>query len=155
MGLLHLRVVAGVLNRQVDGGVFTGAHEAVSGALISYGLILFASLLHGINGVGDGGVDAGIVAGVETIDRGLDVAELLRWSAVEDKGCAQVGAVGGEAEGLASAPAKTGDGDFAVGCGQLFGVIGHRVQIGGDDVLVKLGVGFAGGVHAGKVAGLA
>ncbi len=114
------------------GGILAGAHEAVARAVIDDGLILFAETLHGRGGGGDRGTDAGVVAGVEAVDGGGDVLEsvIRRRGAVEDEGCGEIIAMGGEGEGLAAAPAVAGDEELAVGGGDGLGVVGGGVEVG-------------------------
>src|SRR5438046_3207446 len=54
-------------------GCFAGPHEAVAGALVDDRLVGLASCLHQLLRLWNGGVDAGIVAPVEAIDRALDL----------------------------------------------------------------------------------
>jgi len=61
----------------------------------------------------------------------------------------------GEGEGFSAAPAETDDGDFAIGGGDFFAVVGGGVEVRGDDGGVEAGDGFGGGVHAGEGIGAA
>jgi hypothetical protein len=134
-------------------GGFAGAHEAVSCAFVGYGLVFFACCFHGIGGGGEGGADAGVVAGVEAIDGRGDGGDVSGAGAVEDEGGGEVFAVSGEGEGLAATPAESCDGDLSVGGGNLFGVVGCGVEVRGDDCGVKAGDGF-GPVVAGAGEGV-
>jgi len=131
-------------------GVFAGTHEAVTCAVVGDGLILFASGLHGDGGCGEGGTDACVVAGVEAIDRGGDRRDVRGSRAIEDKGGGEIFAVSGEGEGFASSPAEAGDGDLAVGCGELFAVVSCCVEVGVNDVGIEAGDSFDGGVLIGE-----
>src|SRR5579875_2906582 len=86
-----------------------GTHEAVTGAVVDDRLIGLAGGLHRLLRLGNGGGDAGIVLGVEAVDRGSDVLHQLRRGrrTVEDEGCAEISAVRCEQEGLATAPAES------------------------------------------------
>jgi hypothetical protein len=134
-------------------GGFAGAHEAMACSVVGDGLVFFACGLHGFGGGGDGGSDAGVVAGVEAVDGSGDGGDVRGAGAVEDEGGREVFAMGGEGEGFSSAPAEACDGDLSVGGGDFFGVIGGGVEVGGDDCGVKTGDGFGGGVHAGEGIG--
>ena len=75
--------------------------------------------------------------------------------AVEDEGGGEVFAMSGEGEGFAAAPAEANGGDLSVAGGNLLGVVGGGVEVGGDDGGVEAGDGFDGGVHAGEGVGAA
>ncbi len=114
------------------GGIFAGAHEAVACSIVGDGVVFFAGGLHGFGGGGDGRADAGVVAGVEAVDRSGDRGDISWASAIEDEGGGEVFAMSGEGEGLAPSPAEACDGDLAVGGGDLFGVVGCGVEVGVD-----------------------
>ena len=137
--------------------IFAGAHESVARAVIDDGLILFAGGLHGGSGGGNGGGDARVVAGVEAVDRRGDVLERVVGGrrAVEDEGGGEIAAVGGEVEGLATAPAEARDEETAVGRGQFLAVVGGGVEVGGDDGGIERGDGLGDGVLAGEGIGSA
>jgi len=63
--------------------------------------------------------------------------------------------MGGEGEGFASTPAEAYGCDLAVAGGDLFGVVGDGVEIGGDLVRVQAGDGFGDGVLAREGVGAA
>ncbi len=103
-GLIARCLIGGV----VVGGIFSSAHEAVSGSFIGDGVVLLSGGLHGCCRGGNGGVDAGVVATVEAIDGSGDSGELRRRRAVKDEGCGKVFAMRGEGEGFAASPAEAG-----------------------------------------------
>src|SRR5580704_14259841 len=51
---------------------FSSAHESVAGTVVGDGLKSFACGLQVSDRFGDGGADALVIAGVETVDRGFD-----------------------------------------------------------------------------------
>jgi len=134
----------------VGGGIFAGAHESVARAIVDDRLILFAGGLHGVRGGGNGGRDAGVVAAVESVDGRGDGGDIGGRRAVEDEGGGEIAAVGGEVEGLATAPAEARDEELAVGRGQALAVVGGGVEVGGDDGGIERGDGLGDGVLAGE-----
>ena len=58
--------------------------------------------------------------------------------------------MGGEVEGLATAPAEARDEETAVGRRQFFAVVGGGVEVGGDDDGIERGDGPGDGVLAGE-----
>src|SRR2546429_3711052 len=86
---------------------FAGTHEAVSGAVVGYGVVGFAGRLHLSNGIWNGRVDACIVPGIEAVDRGFDARHrvFIRRPAVENKRGRQIAAISSEPESLTAAPA--------------------------------------------------
>src|SRR5262249_14755127 len=101
-------------------GIFSGAHEPVPRAVVGHGLILLPGRLHPCLALGERGTDAGVVAGIEAVDRRQDLRHrgLVGADAVEDERGVELLPVGREAEGLAAAPAEAGDGELAVGRGE-------------------------------------
>ena len=136
-------------------GIFAGAHEAVTCTVVGDGLILFASGFHSGSGCGDGGADAGVVAGVETVDGRGDRGHIRGTRSIENEGGGEIFAVSCKGEGFAPSPAKAGDGDLTVGCGELLAVVRCCVEIGVDDGGIEAGDSFDGGVLIGKGAGTA
>ena len=61
--------------------------------------------------------------------------------------------MGGEGKGFAAAPAEADYGDFAVGCREMFAVVGGGVEVGHHGVWVQAGDGFHGCVLAGEFTG--
>jgi len=108
---------------------FPGTHETVASVFICDGFISFAGCFHVRLSVGDGGSNTCVVLCIEAIDRRFDLGHisLFGWASVEDKGCGEIAAVGSKAEGLASAPAESGDKKCSIGCWQLFAVVSGRV----------------------------
>src|ERR1700736_56301 len=53
-------------------GSFAGTHEAVSRAVVGYRVVGFAGRFHLRDGIWNGRVDAGIIPGIEAIDRRFD-----------------------------------------------------------------------------------
>ena len=137
----------------VGGGVFAGAHEAVARAIVDDRVVFFAGGLHGVRGGGNGGGDAGVVASVEAVDGRGDGGDIGGRRAVEDEGGGEIAAVGGEVEGLATAPAEACDEELAVGRGQPLAVVGGGVEVGGDDGGIERGDGLGDGVLAGEGVG--
>ena len=82
----------------------------------------------------NGGADVRIGPGVETVDRSLDVGDVLRLRAfaVEHERRRQILAGCGEAERLVAAPRKAHHANLPVAGGKLHGVVGQRVEIRGD-----------------------
>ncbi len=130
----------------------------MAGAFVFDRLVGFAGGFHHGFRFGNGGVHAVVVAAVEAIDRAFDFGDVFgvfRTGAIEDEGGFQFRTVDGEAEGLRTAPAKTGHGEFAVGGGKFFGVIGHGIEIGGDLVGVQFVNPLGGVIYAGVGVGVA
>src|SRR5215470_2010212 len=95
---------------------FTGAHEAVTRSFVCDRVVSFAGGFHRSDGVWDCRVDARVVAGVEAVNGRGDAGHrvFLRRAAVEDERRGKIFAVGGEAEGLRTAPAEATDRKRAV-----------------------------------------
>jgi hypothetical protein len=136
-------------------GRFAGAHEAVACSVVGDRLIFFPCCFHGFGSGGDGGADAGVIAGVEAVDGGGDGGDVRRARAVEDEGGGEVFAMSGEGEGFSSSPAEACDGDLSVGGGDLLCVVGCGVEVGVDHGWIKPGDRFGGGVGAGEGIGRA
>ena len=132
------------------GGVFPGAHEAVTGAVVGHRLVFLAGGLHGGDGAGNGGSDAGVVAGVETVHGSGDGGDVCGAGTVKDEGRGEIVAVSGEGEGFAAPPAEADDREGAVGGGQMLAVVGRGVEIGVDGVGIEAGDGFDGGSWLGN-----
>src|SRR4051812_11131176 len=80
-------LVAGFLVGLAGVRGFAGAHEAVACSFVGDGLVGFAGLFHELFGFRNGGIHAGVVAAVETVDRRLDAGDVRRFvraGAVED-----------------------------------------------------------------------
>src|SRR6185437_16855680 len=94
----------------------------------------------------NGGADAHVVARVKSINRSGDTRHgvFIGGHSVKHKCGAQVFAIGGEAEALSAAPAKSGDEKFAVGGRNFQRVIGDGVQVGGDLVRIQMADGLGG-----------
>ena len=107
----------------------------MAGAFVDFGVVGFAGVFHEFFGLGDGGVDAGVVAAVEAVDGDVDAGDgggVVGAGAVEDECGFDLVVIGCEAEGLGAAPAVAGDGDLAVGGGEGGDVVDDGVQVGGD-----------------------
>src|SRR5436309_14444278 len=79
-------------------GIFTCAHEAVASAFIGDRIIFLSGLLHSFLSIRYGGVNASIVASIETVNRSSDRRHVLGRGTVEDKRGLQVFAIGGKTE---------------------------------------------------------
>src|SRR5215469_4671386 len=110
--------------------VFTGAHESVARAVVGYGIVECAGGFHGIFCRGNRGAYARVVTGIEAIDGRGNGGDIRRSRAVEDECGAKVLAVGGEGEGLCTAPAESGDCNLAIGGREFLAVIRGSVEIG-------------------------
>src|SRR5437016_12184530 len=90
---------------------FSGSHEPVARALVRHRFVLLAGLFHLIHGGRNCGVDAGVVARVETVHRSFDPGHciLLRRSAVEHERRGKVRSIRCEPETLAAAITEAGD----------------------------------------------
>ena len=110
-------------------GGFSGAHETVACAFVGDGLESFARGFHVGDGVGKGGADALIIAGVEAVDGGLDSGHgIFVWRrALKHERGGKIRSIGCETEGLAASPTETGYEKFTVCGGQFQRVIGYRV----------------------------
>ena len=126
-------------------GSFAGAHEAVAGAIVGDGLVGFVESLHVDDGLGNRCADALVIAGVEAEYRRVDAGHgvFVGRRAIENERCRKIGTIGGEAEGLATSPAKADDEELAVGGRELFAVVGGGVEVSGDLV----GIEFVNGLH--------
>src|SRR5712671_6480821 len=115
-------------------GGFAGAHEAVARAFVGYWLEGFACGFHILNCFGKRSVDAGIVSGVEAVDRGFDARHCLfiGWRPVENKRSGKSRTIGSEAERLPAAPTISSDKQFAVAGRQLLAVVGGGIEVRGD-----------------------
>ena len=78
------------------------------------------------------------------------MASVGRRRAVKNKSGGKICAICGEAESLRAAPAESGDEQFAVCGGELQGVVGGGVEIGGDLIGIEFADGFGGRV-TGKI----
>ena len=136
-------------------GIFAGAHESVPRAIVCDRIVYLARGLHGIDGSGNRGSNARIVASIEAIYRSGDGGNILGARPVEDEGGRKIFAMGCESERLAPTPTEASHCDFAVGGGKVLAVVGCGVEVGRDNVLVKAGDGFDGRILAWKLAGAA
>src|SRR5206468_9196149 len=121
------------------------------------GLESLASFLHEFAGPGKGRIDPRILPTIKAVHgtvNARNVFDLVRSSAIEDKGRCDLLVVRGETKCLPPAPTKTGGDDFSVGCGDPGGVGRDRVQVCGDLVRRERIDAFGGGVLPGKIARL-
>ena len=125
-------------------GVFASAHESVACTFIGDGIVLFAGDLHGFGRGGDGGTDAGVIAGVKAVDGSGNGGDVGWAGAIEDEGGREVFAMCCEGEGLAATPAKADRGDLAIARRELFSVVGCGVEVGVDDCRIEARDGFDG-----------
>src|SRR5579862_4261529 len=90
-------------------GSFAGTHEAVARAVINDRLVGLPGRLHLLTSIGHGSIDPGVIACIESVHGGLDASHciFLRRRTIKNESAGKVGAVGGEAESLPSAPAET------------------------------------------------
>jgi hypothetical protein len=114
--------------------VFSGAHEAVTGALVGGGLVFLVKFFHQLSGIFDGGGDAVVIAAVEAKNGAVDALHLVFAGrlAVENKSGLQIFIVRSVTEGLAAAPAEAGNCDFAVAGRKLGDVRGSRIEVASD-----------------------
>src|SRR5579864_9811095 len=115
-------------------GRFSGAHEAVAGALVRDWLESFAGCFHVLNRLGKSSADARVVSRVEAIHRSRNACYrvFIRRRPVEYESGREIAAIRCEAEGLPAAPAVSGDKQFAVAGRQFLAVVGGGIEVGSD-----------------------
>src|SRR5215831_17908481 len=66
-------------------GSFTGTHEAVARAIVGYRIVGFAGGFHGGDSIGNGRINARVIAGVEAVDGSFDARHgvFFWWAAVK------------------------------------------------------------------------
>ena len=127
----------------------------MASAVIRCRIVEFAGGFHRIGCGGNGGADAGVIACIEAVNGSDDGRNVGGSGAVEDEGGAEIGAMRGEGEGFGSSPAESGDGDSAVGGGQLLAVVGRGIEIGQHPGGIESGDGFDAVILAGEGIGAA
>src|SRR5579862_1369653 len=92
-------------------GSFPGAHKSMARPIVGYRVVGFTGRLHTVGRPGNGGPNTRVVAGIESVDRGLDASHRVcrRWRSIEDKCGRKITSICGEAKGLPATPTKAGD----------------------------------------------
>lgn len=80
------------------GGVLSGTHEAMAGAIVGHGLIRLTGGLHCRNRVWNGGSNSSIIPRVKAIDRRGNCGHICGALPVEDERGGKVSTMGGEGE---------------------------------------------------------